>query len=245
MSGAGQSPEEVYAEVEPVLRAGLELEGQIFGAQQAIREQSKQACGHTLLDGRLMLMGAVAHAMNAKSGIAGKTDPAIAQQLVLLASFFQGVGATETLIMEGQYIKAAAALKQDLEILARIGEVVAGVAKPGKTPNVKYAPGTGRMYGQLNNAAHPSNEELLEDLLDQAAVPGGAGVSPIPYFNGDTAVALYELHVYLLTEVTRELMRIMFELYGEAVDLSDGIRLWDAATALLEKHGHIKKAPTG
>lgn len=234
---------EVYARVEPMLRAGVELEGRIEAAEQVIRDRSKRACGSNLLDARLMLMAASVHAMAARSGVPGKTDEDTSHQLVLLASFFQGAGATERLLMEGQYVKAAAALKQDLEILARIGEVLAGAAKQGKQPNVKYAPGTGPMYGQLNDVAHPSNVELLELLLDQAAVEGGAGVSPIPIFNEETAVALYELHVYLLTELSRELMRVMLELHGDHEELRQAAELWNAATRVLEQAGHIKRAP--
>lgn len=240
MATQGETPEEVFARIEPMLRAGVELEGQILEAEQSIRDQSKHACGQTLLDGRLMLIAAAVHAIAARSGLAGASNEDVAHQLLLLAAFFQGAGATERLIMEGQYVKAAAALKQDLELLARIGEVVAGAAKPGKQPNVKYAPGTGAMYGQLNKVAHPSNAELLEELLDARAVEDGAGVSPIPFFNRETAVALYELHLYLLTELTRELMRVMHELYGDHDELEQASRLWHAATVTLERAGAIK-----
>lgn len=194
-------------------------------------------------------MASAAHAIAAKSGVPASqppttTDKDVEYRLLLLASFFQGASVTEQLIMEGQYVKAAAALKQDLEILARVGEVIAGAAKEGKQPNVKYAPGTGSLYGALNDVAHPSNSDLLELLLDQAAVPGGAGVSPIPVFVEETAVPLYEVHVFLLTELSRELMRLMHEMYGDHEELREAGELWLAATAQLETAGHIKNAGT-
>lgn len=46
----------------------------------------------------------------------------------------------ETCLSEGQYAEASAVLKQDYEIMARVGEVKNGAAKPGKTLNVRYAP---------------------------------------------------------------------------------------------------------
>jgi hypothetical protein len=72
----------------------------------------------------------------------------------------------EELISEGQYVKAAGTLKQDLEVLARIGETIQGVERVGRTPNVRYAPaGAGPLYGQLNKVAHPSDPTLIATLL--------------------------------------------------------------------------------
>ena len=164
-------------------------------------------------------------------------------RLILIASFFQGVGVTETLISEGQYAKAAAVLKQDLEILTRIHETLQGVAKPGGTPNVKYAPtGAGRLYGQLNNVAHPSTPELLAAFLGRLDEGDVCGVSYEPVFAEETALSLYELHVWLIFEMCRELLRLMHDLYGADPAFVPMIEWWLVVAEQLAADGHIGKA---
>jgi hypothetical protein len=69
------------------------------------------------------------------------------------------------MISDGQYAKAAAALKQDMQ--SRIHESVTGVAKEGGTPHLRYLPvaGARRFYGELNDVAHPSNIARFRQVL--------------------------------------------------------------------------------
>ncbi len=118
------------------------------------------------------------------------------------------------MISEGQYIKAAAAMKQDYELLARLGEIAAKSHKYGKTPNVKYAPpGTQWLYGELNDVAHIAKSDLLQNLVAQKVEGAMVGVSPVPHFVPEVARNLYEFHVYLLREMCRELFAVQFDLY--------------------------------
>lgn len=223
--------ESLQKEVSEFLMLGIDLEGRTLEHSIAIRNLSKAKYKQEWLDARLQLLAISAHLLNQKDGIPGKTSVQISERLTLVMVFLQGVYATETLISEGQYIKAAAALKQDLEILARISEVKHDVAKPGRVPNVKHAPeGSQRFYGLLNDVAHPSNLELLEPLLGSRHDGEVHGVSYIPIFVEETALGLYELHVWLLFEVVREHVLLFREMYGEADAAMSKVVRWIVIT---------------
>jgi len=208
---------------------GINHEGRILESGLSIRELSKTKYKQGWLDGRLQLLAISAYLLNQKDGIPGKTSEKISERLTLLMVFLQGVCATETLISEGQYIKAAAALKQDIEILARIAEVKHDAAKQGRVPNVRYAPeGSQRFYGQLNDVAHPSNLELLQALLGHREDGAVQGISYIPTFIEETALGLYELHVWLLFEAVREHLLLFMEMYGETDEEIKPVMRWVA-----------------
>jgi hypothetical protein len=160
----------------------------------------------------------------------------------LIAAYVQGISVVETLISEGQYVKAAAVLKQDLEILARLGEHREGVARPGQTPNVKYAPtGAGRWYGELNKVAHPSNPELISELLQRRPVGEQAGVSFVPVFDQNVAVGLYEVHVWTLLMLTRDSLLLTEAAYGQSPPLTELFRRWLTAAEMLRRGGHVSE----
>ena len=96
-------------QVERSLRASVELEGAIHEAGAAILEPSKPAYGTVLLDARLGLIGMAAELVSLRAGVPGSTTQALSERLALVVAALQGVSVTETLISEGQYIKAAGA----------------------------------------------------------------------------------------------------------------------------------------
>ena len=227
---------------EAALHRGLEAEAAILRAGTAIREQSKVEYGTALLDARLTLTAVVADSMGLHAGEPAATDADRSAALALVASFVQGISVVEVLISEGQYIKAAAVLKQDLEILARLGEHREGVARPGQTPKVKYAPtGAGRWYGELNKVAHPSNPELINELLQRRPVGEQAGVSFVPAFNAEVAVGLYEVHVWTMLMLARDSLRLIEEMYGRSPESTELIRRWLAAAEMLRGGGHVSE----
>lgn len=250
----GEQPGEVdekraeqHRRIEASLRAGIELEGMIAQAGQEIRERSKEAYGQTLLDARMVLMGLATEVAALRQGEAGQTDEALSQRLALVAGALQGAGATETLISEGQYLKAAAALRQDLELLARLRELDEGSAQVGKVANMRSAPtGSGPVYGYLSGVAHVAKPDVVDALLArQEVAPGAVGVAIIPHFVEDTAVGLYEIHVWESIALVREMALLHVDVYGEQEQESLGNVLvrWDDVVQQLLDAGHLRAAP--
>mgnify|MGYP003406669284 CR=1 FL=1 len=101
---------------------------------QEIREKTEQVYGRSLITARLLMITALADLQSFKAGIPGKTNEKSGEILRLIAIFWQGQFYTEQMISEGQYIKASAFIKQEIEIITRIAEIKQGVAKDGKTP---------------------------------------------------------------------------------------------------------------
>jgi len=227
--------------ISAALAKACEFEGQLMVAGQAVRERSKLAYGSHLLDARLCLMAALSRSIDAKNVVPGKTDESTHHRLVLLATFIQGIPITEMLISEGQYAKAAAVLKQDCEILARIGEVENGVALDGKTPNAKFAPeGSQPIYGDLNQVAHPSNLKPLHALLDGLQSGEMYGLSPMPVFRESIARQLYEVHVFTLLHAVRENLKLLFEMYPEELSTFEpSIQLFLKAVDFLKRAGFV------
>lgn len=236
---------DIAERIERSLRAGVELEGAIAQAGSEIREVSKRAYGHALLDARLQLIGLATEVVGLRTGEAGKTETDLSQRLALVVAALQGAGAVESLISEGQYVKAAAALRQDLELLARLRELDEGLAKVGKVANVKHGPmGSGPVYGYLSGVAHVSQPEVIDGLLGRQQVgPEAFGVAVVPRFNEDSAVGLYELHVWELLELVRELMRLHVALYDADEALMSIAQRWDSVAAQLLTAGHLKQPP--
>jgi hypothetical protein len=198
------------------LAIGIELEAAIEQAGMNIREQAKNSYKQEWLDARMMLVAVISYLQSFRANIPGNTNPNIDEILTLISVFTQGVNWVERLISEGQYVKASAVLKQDYEILTRINEIKAGVAKSGTTPNVKHAPkGSQKVYGDLNNVAHPSNLHLLKNLLNQLHEGKVHRVSAIPIFNEQVLRELYELHIWLIIQIAREAIILAGEMYSK------------------------------
>jgi hypothetical protein len=215
---------------------------EIAKAGAEIRERSKRAYGHCLLDARLQLIGLATEVVKLRAGEAGKTDESLSERLALVVAALQGAGPIESLISEGQYIKAAATLRQDLELLARLRELDAGIAKTGKVANIKSMPaGTGRLYGFLSGIAHVSQPDVVNDLLGRVHVSEQAlGIAVVPQFSEDSAVGLYETHVWQLTELVRELVHLHIALYDEDDDVREIGERWASVVRQLTSAGHIK-----
>ena len=235
----GKIPDKLYQEGDAFLRKGINLEADIMAASLEVRELSKQGYKQEWLDARLQLASIIRHLQEFKAGIPGRTSPEISERRTLLTVFAQGMTATETLISEGQYIKATAALKQDYEILTRIYAVRDGVAKPGEGPYVNHAPrGSQPFYGDLNKVAHPSNLDLLQNLMRELHKGEVHGISSVPEFNPTAACSLYELHVWLILEIAREYIRLSIELYGDGEPEIAYVGKWFlGAVELLRKAG--------
>jgi hypothetical protein len=197
------------------LQKGIDLETSITASGLSIREASKIAYGDLTI-ARLTLVAILYSIFEKKSGVPGNSNKERSDILTLIMAFTQGIDIVEKSISEGQYTKACAILKQDYEIIARIGETRKGLAKAGITPNVKHAPeGTQRFYGDINNFAHPSNIGLLQFNLSELIDGDIRGVSFLPKFNKELATQLYRWHVWTLFEIARHAFLLFHEMYDD------------------------------
>lgn len=230
-----------FGRVSEFLGKGLKLEADVWERGQKIREEAKKNYRSEWLDARLTLLSIAQHIFLAKNLIPGKTSDNVSHILTLLMAFYQGTHATETLISEGQYIKAAAALKQDYEIIARIYEVRAGTAKPGQTPQVRHLAKEARgYYGELNKVAHPSNQEMLENLMSTLSLGESQAISHIPSYNRQYSQGLYELHVWLIYMIVQQHLRLFVEMYGEEEPAIKEVGTWFLGSVDLLKTAGFK-----
>ena len=211
---------------EALLTAGMEFEGRVlmrYGPE--VRERAKIAYGAARLDARMQLVAVAWRLMELRNGVPGRTSAEIEERLALITAFYQGVPVIESLISEGQYIKTAAAIKQDYEIVARLREVRTNPEREyGKTPHLRYAPEhSRRIYGQLNDMAHITRHDLIREVLGKNERGEARGFDVYPRFVADTAIALYDVHLFTLFEVVREHLMLLSDMYG--TDVFDGLDL--------------------
>lgn len=208
---------------------------------QNFRQKAEKEYGTELIKARSLILCSLFDLLKFKAGIPGKTNDDIGERLVLINVFAQGQSWTERLISEGQPIKAAAILKQDIEIVTRLYAIRQGVAQFGKVPNMKYAPGNlNEHYGDMNNIAHISKNYILENICTVVNSNGIKGVSITPLFHGEATKKLYELHINLCLIVTQEAIDLFREMYGDDEEmLLPPLHLLDAARELLIKIGWV------
>jgi hypothetical protein len=213
---------------------GRELRAAVADAGMRVAQQAKAIYGN---DAFFLerAVGLLARTILCKAGKKGSPTPEMGNKILLITTYFQGCGFTERLIAEGQYAKAAASLKQDFEILARIKEIDAGEARIGKTPQMRHAPkGSPRLYGELNKVAHPSNEALLHLHLEKVVTGEIRGVSPLPIFRESAVLSEFKLHCWLCYSICHASVQVLLENYGE-----DDVFVIDCMTrfALLQDSG--------
>lgn len=186
---------------------------------QKIREKSEKIYGVHLIESRLLMIAALADLQFVRAGIPGKTDEELGKILQLTTIFWQGQFCTEQMISEGQYIKAATVIKQDIEIVTRIIQIKQGVAKDGKTPNVKYAPSMLHLhYADMNDIAHVSKPILLNTLTSITEETFTA-VSIMPIFHEGISKNLYEIHLSVFYNIIVETIDLFQKLYPEDTDI--------------------------
>lgn len=236
---SGSSKE--FDRVSEFLGKGLKLEADVLERGKKIREEAKKNYRSEWLDARLTLLSIAQHIFLAKNLIPGKTSEDVSHILILLTAFYQGTHATENMISEGQYIKAAAALKQDYEIVARICEVRACTAKSGQTPQVRhFAKEVRGYYGELNKVAHPSNQEMLENLMSTLSLGESQAISHIPVYNEQYSQGLYELHIWFIFMIVQQHLRLFVEMYGKDEPAIRDVANWFLGSVSLLKAAGFK-----
>jgi len=203
----------ILEDAESLREKGIDYEKMIslgwMNRAEKIREQSKQAYGHSLITARSLMVTALCDLLVFREGVPGRTNESLGDMLQLVVAFWQGQFCTEQIISEGGYIKAAAIIKQEIEMIARIAEIKKGVARDGKTPNVKYAPSKLNLhYGDMNEIAHISKPIILAclgSIVEKTFV--GASISPI--FHEGLARSLYEIHLAIFYNIVLEAMALV------------------------------------
>ena len=149
--------------------------------------------------------------------IPGKTDEYISEKLWLIAAFYQGIGICEELIKQARYTLAGPILRQEYEIVVKIGELNNGVYNKKKTANPKSFAGFQSVYGDLSELSHllKNVDEIIFRAEEQ---DDKVGVKLIPAVDKDLCENLYGLHIYLIIEIVLELNKMYAEMYGYETD---------------------------
>jgi len=197
---------------------GIELEKNIFISKKQIRKESKENYETKLIESRLFLLSIFYDLILIREGKPCETSKSISNRINLIATYIQGVDIVENSIMEGQYTKASALIKQDYEILTRIIEVKNKKEKEGKTPNVNNLPEEFRkFYGYLNKISHPSNSSIIENFITKLDKDNFIGVTYIPTYNIKLVKAFYDLHLLIMYNIVFEKITLIIEMYGKQI----------------------------
>jgi hypothetical protein len=208
-------PEEMK-ELSLLWKRGIELMGDQQGTRKSIRDQLKSDAGN-LVDAHMFAFAIAANAVMKKDSVPGKASKSIDERLSLVASFILGVDITEVSIAEGLYVQAAALLKQELETITAIGELVEDRRRDRRTPNIGNSgfPWMKRVYSDLNAAAHVGDAEVLRGLVSRRISEEVAGAALHPLYNRDLSIYFYGLHVILIVLLALQIEDLHDEMYGE------------------------------
>jgi hypothetical protein len=186
---------------EALVRSATQLLGYQVAAGNANREKSKKAYG-LILEAHMAVTGAIGSALTRNDGVRSKIVGHSQRQIVLIASFIQGLNIAECAISEGYYVQAAALLRQELETIAALEELKSGKRADQRTPNVKHVPWSlGRLYSDLSKAAHAADHDVLQQVLapDHSLLPEDTiGVTMTAQFRKNMAWRMMGFHVALL-----------------------------------------------
>lgn len=166
-------------------------------------------------------------------------DKKQAQKMRLVTAYLQGIDISTTLILEGNYIKASATLKQDFETIVRLNEVHTNRAKNGKTPNAQNGPITYKeMYGYLNDISHIAKDGILNFVLKHEN-ENSKGVSPVKKFNKIIAHRLMTYNAAIKVEMFRQCLNLYLELAGEDKVHEQGMIYYNVVMNIYSKIGML------
>ncbi len=155
------------------------------------------------------------------------------QRMQLIAGYLQGLFVSTDLILEGNYIKASATLKQDYEIMARLNEIHKGKSKYGKVPNPQNGPlAMKKVYGYLNNIAHISKHDILASLLLFRDCQNVEGISPVKQIQEVFLKELIINDALIKLEILRHCLILHENLIGKDEIYNKGLIYWNVVIRL-------------
>jgi hypothetical protein len=210
--------EEIERQLMELSLKGSELMGGQLGVRRSIREKWKSEAGK-LIDAHQFAFAVAADIVLKKAAVPGKTSKSVDRRLSLIASFVQGVDICETTISEGLYLQAAALLKQEMETVTALDEVLRDRRKDKRTPNVGNARflWMKNVYGELNDAAHVGDENVLRSLVSRRIAAEVTGAFLHPPYNKELSFYFYGLHVMLIIVLALQAADLHEEMYGERI----------------------------
>lgn len=208
-----------------------------------IRSQSAKS-NKNLLTAHQLSLAAVVSYQNRIQGIKFRAEQAhIKGRMALVAQFIQGIDVTETAISEGLYAQAANLLKQELETLASMEEFEVSARKDGQTPKFRgRLSGFGRRYGEFNEIAHPTRQEVVEQL--SSFTDGDRyGPTTVPQFNAELFQMLYGNQAMFIAMLFGHMQPLFVEVFD--VDWDDAeTRLASTSIRILIDEGIIQELPS-
>ena len=133
-------------------------------------------------------------------------------RMSLTAQFIQGIDICETAISEGLYSQAAALLKQEMETIEAVNDYETGQRRDKKTPRLNLLSGFGRIYGEFNNYAHVSVEDIHKSIV-HFVKEDISGPSVLPQYQQHIAEYFYGYHVLFIIYCASQMMKILREVY--------------------------------
>jgi hypothetical protein len=200
-------------------------------ARQSVRAQTLVEFSY-MDEYRSKALGLLLSSMATEGGRTS-TEPNSSYKRALVAHFLQGSCHVRDIILDGSYAKAAAILKQDMELLCRLEEVKAGTEVENEQPQFRSARYLGRLNGHLNGLAHPSKKALLHIALQTVEDGTTRGISPLPVYKSGFAKSLLGSHAYLCLQAAREGILLLADVV--ATDQKDFVELKEAWEHLHEE----------
>lgn len=210
--------------------------------RKRIRSQSIKS-NKNLFTAHQLALAAVVSYQNRIQGKQYRAEEAqVKGRMALVAQFMQGIDITETAISEGLYAQAANLLKQELETLASMEEFSMSARKDGQVPRFRgRLSDFGRRYGEFNEIAHPTRQEVVEQL-STFSDGDRYGPTTVPQFNGELFQMLYGNQALFISMMFAQMRPLFVEVFGVECDDAE-VRLATNAIRILIDEGIINEIP--
>ena len=204
------------------------------------KQATVELLGDNLVQPLLLCSSTILFMVFASANKDAVKDKSQVQRMRLVAGFLQGIDISTNLLLEGNYIKAAATLKQDYEIMVRINAIEKNKDKEGKTPNPQNGPASLKpVYGYLNDIAHIAKDDILGILLYYENKAGEGGISPVKKINADIAYQLFLFEISIKVEILRQTLLLHLDIFGDNEIYIKALAHYNIITDIYSKEGII------